>query len=80
MKTKFIILFCWLLLSANAQNINFPDINFKNKLLFADVNYDIARDVNFQQMKIDINNDNEISQFEALQVVFWNYFIQIFQI
>ena len=52
----------------NAQNIFFTDINFKNKLLLADEFQQIAYDLNNNYIKIDINNDGEISETEALNV------------
>ncbi len=54
--------------NCNAQNIVFTDANFKNKLLMADVFNSIASNLNNQPLKIDGNNDNEISYFEAQQV------------
>jgi hypothetical protein len=50
---------------ATAQTINFVDINFKNALLVLPINYD-ANGTIFPM--IDANNDNEISQSEALLV------------
>ena len=47
--------------NCNAQNIVFTDANFKNKLLMADVFNSIATNINNQPLKIDGNNDSEIS-------------------
>lgn len=57
----------FLLLAVNfsfGQNINFTDINFKNKLLQANTTNNIAIGHNWANIKIDINNDNEIDQYE----------------
>jgi|GEM_PF-882536 len=54
--------------AANAQVINFPDPVFKAKLLEADVNNNIAKDVNNISIKIDANANGEIEQSEALLV------------
>ncbi|HUM51745.1 MAG TPA: T9SS type A sorting domain-containing protein [Chitinophagales bacterium] len=65
-----ICLFICLAFATNtqAQIINIPDANFKAKLLEADtINY-IAKDSLGHNMKIDINNDGEIQQSEALLV------------
>lgn len=48
-----------------AQIINFPDANFKAKLLEANTTNDIARDFEWNALKIDVNNDGEISLSEA---------------
>ena len=71
---KKILLFTVLLLSlfANAQIINIPDANFKAKLLAASPTNGIALDANYNQIKIDINNDSEIQINEALQVYYLN--------
>ena len=52
----------------NAQIVNIPDANFKAKLLAASSTAFIALDINFTKIKIDTNNDGEISVAEA-QVV-----------
>jgi hypothetical protein len=58
-----------------AQNIYFPDVNFKNRLLqanatngYAWANYIVANPASGISIKIDANNDGEIQQSEALQV------------
>lgn len=51
-----------------SQIINFPDANFKAKLLQADVTNTIASDYNGNPLKIDTNNNNEIEVSEALTV------------
>ncbi|WP_333879393.1 T9SS type A sorting domain-containing protein, partial [Flavobacterium sp.] len=55
-------------LFSQAQIINFPDFNFKNRLLMADVNNGIAVDNNYSFIVIDTNGDNEIEVAEALAV------------
>jgi hypothetical protein len=52
----------------HGQIINFPDANFKAKLLQSDVTNNIAYDVNEQFMKIDTNLDGEIQLSEAQNV------------
>jgi Leucine-rich repeat (LRR) protein len=51
-----------------AQVINFPDANFKAKLLQSNTSNDIAQDINGIYIKIDINNDGQIQINEALNV------------
>ena len=48
-----------------AQTINIPDINFKNKLLGANTYNTIALNFNNSWVKIDTNNDGEIQISEA---------------
>jgi Leucine-rich repeat (LRR) protein len=71
------LLFAFLLMCgiAGAQTINFPDLSFKAKLINANPFYDIAKDVNGDQITIDANLNGEIEQSEALQVYelnIWN--------
>lgn len=54
--------------SINAQIINFPDVNFKAKLLQSSPVMDIAYNINGQRFKIDANSNGEIEQNEALAV------------
>lgn len=54
--------------SAKAQIIDFPDINFKAALLYADTTNNIAQDLNGNFIKIDTNDNSEIEVSEALQV------------
>lgn len=56
-----------LISNLNAQTINFPDINFKARLLLAESGNGIAYH-NGNSFKIDSNNDNEIQVSEALLV------------
>ena len=53
---------------SNAQIVNIPDTNFKNKLLSANTSNLIAEDINGLNIVIDINNDGEIQISEALDV------------
>lgn len=67
MKTKLLLALLFLLQFSNAQNIIFSDANLKSVLLNSPVDYDVNYAVNYPL--IDSNNDNEISQQEALSVV-----------
>ncbi|PZX92625.1 T9SS C-terminal target domain-containing protein [Flavobacterium aquariorum] len=69
-KIYFLLLAFWFLNSLNAQIINFPDAIFKAKLLESDYSNTIAKDINGNSIKIDINNNNEIEVTEALSVYF----------
>jgi len=51
-----------------AQIVNIPDDEFKNKLLNANLYNYIATDGNSNSIIIDINNDGEIQVSEALNV------------
>jgi len=51
--------------AVEAQVINFPDANFKAKLLQASTSSDIAWDLNNNRIKIDANNNGEIEVSEA---------------
>ncbi|MEZ4838134.1 T9SS type A sorting domain-containing protein [Flavobacterium sp.] len=65
------LLFILLIFSTNfsmSQIINFPDANFKTKLLQANVGVNIAFNAQYQSMKIDSNNNGEIEVSEALLV------------
>ena len=63
-------LFCLLFISlfSSSQIINFPDANFKAKLLAANPSNSIAKDLSDNYFKIDANNDGEIQITEAEQV------------
>lgn len=61
-----IVLFCF---NVSAQIINFPDANFKAKLLQSSSSYDIATDNQGNFVSIDSNNDNEIDIDEAEAIV-----------
>lgn len=62
-------------LFANAQNINFTDNNLKAKLVAANTSNSIAKNLNGNYFKIDINNDGEIQQNEALQVSYLEVYL-----
>jgi uncharacterized repeat protein (TIGR01451 family) len=70
MKTLFTFLACMFFSISNAQIINIPDANFKNKLLSSSTSNPIARDINYNGITIDTNGNNEIEQSEALQVYY----------
>lgn len=53
---------------AKGQIINFPDINFKNKLLSSSPTNEIAQDITNNSFAIDSNNNGEIEESEALMV------------
>jgi len=69
-KNYLLLLALCLFSSLNAQIINFPDTNFKAKLLEADVVNAIAKDKNQKNIKIDLNGDGEIDQSEASNVYY----------
>lgn len=54
--------------SVEAQIVNIPDANFKAKLLEASPSNTIAQNSSNQNIKIDINDDGEIQESEALLV------------
>lgn len=57
---------------ASAQIVNIPDMNFKNRLLDADMENGWARDENNNTIIVDINGDYEIQESEALLVWYLN--------
>ncbi|TBX70163.1 T9SS type A sorting domain-containing protein [Flavobacterium silvisoli] len=54
--------------TAPAQIINFPDANFKAKLLAANTTNEYAKDINGNSIVIDVNGNGQIEQSEALMV------------
>ena len=72
---KIIILVLLITGFANAQIVNIPDVNFKTKLLQASATTFIAQNSAGQNIKIDLNDDGEIQESEALlvSVLFLNY-------
>ncbi len=79
MKTKYIFFFILSLYCSflNAQIINFPDANFKARLLIASPSVNVAATgwngtTSSNLFKIDANNDGEIDQSEALAVTMLN--------
>ncbi|MDN3677065.1 T9SS type A sorting domain-containing protein [Flavobacterium paronense] len=72
MKKLYSLLFFAISIFTNAQIIDFPDANFKTKLLEASASNQIAIDLAGNYNKIDINDNGEIEQSEALQVLVLN--------
>ncbi|POS00807.1 putative repeat protein (TIGR01451 family)/predicted secreted protein (Por secretion system target) [Flavobacterium croceum DSM 17960] len=68
MKTKIFYFILTFTTFCNAQIINFPDPNFKIRLLQSSTSNSVAKDINNNNIKIDSNNNNEIEINEALQV------------
>jgi Leucine-rich repeat (LRR) protein len=69
MKKNYFLLFAFfLLVSVNAQVVEFKDSNFKTKLLQSSTNNAIAKDLEGNFCKIDANDDNEIQLTEALNI------------
>ncbi len=60
--------------SVCGQVINFPDANFKTKLLSADTWNSTAKNLEGNNFKIDANNNGEIEMSEALQVSYLNVY------
>ncbi|MGV9003750.1 DUF7619 domain-containing protein [Flavobacterium sp.] len=67
-KLYAVLLFALIGMTSQAQIINFPDANFKAKLLQANTSNSIAKNLSGSSFKIDANNDGEIQVSEALQV------------
>ena len=67
-KLYFLLIGFCLFGTVNAQVINIPDGNFKNKLLESSADNYIATNSDGKGIKIDSNNDNEIQRDEALVV------------
>lgn len=68
MKQTLLLLALLFTAIAGAQIINIPDAEFKQRLLWANLSNDIARDSNGQNMIVDANSDGEIQISEALAV------------
>ena len=68
-KLYFLLLGLFLFNAMDAQIINFQDDDFKNELLTASTNIQIAKDINGNAIVIDSNANGEIEVSEALQVV-----------
>ena len=78
-KIYFLLLALGLFTGVNAQIINFPDANFKAKLLSASSSNQIASSATTfinssptSYNKIDINNDGEIQISEASNITWLN--------
>jgi Leucine-rich repeat (LRR) protein len=69
-KIYFLLLAFCFFNGLNAQIVNIPDANFKAKLLEANYSNTIAKDINGNSIKIDVNSNNEIEANEALSVYF----------
>lgn len=69
MKKFYLFLFVLLVGVFNAQIINFPDANFKAKLLSITPASNYATNIYGQYTAVDLNNDGEIQQSEAAQIV-----------
>lgn len=68
MKNYYLLLFLFFGLFGKAQIISIPDANFKAKLLAASPSIGIAKDINGNNIKIDLNNNTEIEVSEVLNV------------
>ncbi|MFY7814741.1 MAG: leucine-rich repeat domain-containing protein, partial [Chryseobacterium taeanense] len=68
MKKKLSLLFLLLAIMANAQIINFPDANFKAKLLSSSPANTVAKNLSGNYFAIDANGDGIIQVSEAQQV------------
>ncbi|QBZ98628.1 DUF7619 domain-containing protein [Flavobacterium sangjuense] len=65
--STFLVLFL-VGMTCQAQIINFPDANFKAKLLAASTSNQIGKDLAGNYIKIDANNNGEIEISEAQQI------------
>jgi hypothetical protein len=65
---KYLLLLLLASFSVEAQIVNIPDANFKAKLLQSSPSNQIAQNQNYENIKIDVNNDGEIQESEALLV------------
>ena len=67
-KIYFLLIALCFFATTKAQIINITDANFKAKLLASSPNNKIAKNLAGIYFKIDVNNNKEIEQSEALQV------------
>ncbi|MEZ7504992.1 T9SS type A sorting domain-containing protein [Flavobacterium sp. Arc2] len=67
-KFYFLLLALFIFSGVNAQIINFPDANFKTKLLSTNIGNNDAIGLYGNSIKIDSNNNGEIEVSEALEV------------
>ncbi|OCK51619.1 hypothetical protein BA768_02585 [Chryseobacterium sp. CBo1] len=72
MKKNYYLILLLLYSVFQAQIVNIPDANLKTKLLAADISNTIAKDNNLNNIKIDINGNNEIDTNEVLAVYHLN--------
>lgn len=70
MKNYYSLLLFSLCLSATAQIVTIPDANFKTKLMQSGPSESIAQDIDYNFVKIDTNDDNEIDVAEASVIYF----------
>ncbi|WP_312767294.1 PKD domain-containing protein [Epilithonimonas sp.] len=68
MKTKLLFWLAFFSIGMRAQNINFPDANFKAILLSSSPSNTIAKNLSGNYFAIDANGDGEISMTEAQAV------------
>ncbi|SDQ12156.1 conserved repeat domain-containing protein/Por secretion system C-terminal sorting domain-containing protein [Chryseobacterium soldanellicola] len=73
MKKIYLIMLMILFSVFQAQIVNIPDPVLKAKLLAANVTNNTAQDINHNNIKIDLNSNNEIEVSEALTV--YNLFL-----
>jgi ABC-type Na+ efflux pump permease subunit len=67
-KFYFLLLAFFIFSGVNAQIIEFKSPTFKERLLIANTDNDIAKDLLGNSIKIDENNDKEIQLEEALKI------------
>ncbi len=65
-KIYFLLLAFSFFTTANSQIVNIPDANFKAKLLTANTTNTIAKNLFKNYIKIDVNNDGQIQESEAI--------------
>jgi len=67
-KFYFLLIASLFFINGNAQVINFPDVNFKAKLIEANATNNIAKSESGASIAVDANNDGEIEVTEAATV------------
>ena len=72
MKLFSLLAMAFFAVALNAQIIDFPDSNFKARLLSADTSNNIARNLSNLPVKIDANLDGEIDDAEAANISYLN--------
>ena len=70
MKKLYFLFFLTIGFFGNAQIINFPDANFKAKLLEADISNGVALDFNDNYFKIDANFCKSSSPLKSFPMIF----------
>ncbi|MBN8641573.1 MAG: T9SS type A sorting domain-containing protein [Flavobacteriales bacterium] len=71
-KIHYLALLLFSVINANAQVIDFQDVNFKNTLLVSSPSNFIAKNSNGEFFSIDANGNSEIEVTEALEVSYLN--------